>query len=117
VEITMLASTTTNEVAPMTTPERLTWDEICRRYPDEWVVVTEIQPVDEMDEMIETDETAELYGVCCVPIEDCTSVVIAHGTNRKSLSPEIKALQPHHPDLGSFFTGRLIPPAYELLVP
>ena len=52
-----------------------------------------------------------------MPIEDCTAVVVAHGKNRKSLSPEIKALQQHHPGLGAFFTGRLIPSAYELVVP
>lgn len=113
----MLANNTTNAVATMIAPERLTWDEICRRYPDEWVVVAEIQPVDETDEMNETDEMDEMEGVCCVPIEDCTAIVVAHGKNRKNLSPEIKALQQQYPGLGAFFTGRLIPPAYELLVP
>jgi len=116
----MLANTTTNAVATMTTPERLTWDEICQRYPDEWVVVAEIQPVDETDEtdeIDETDETDEMDGVCCVPIEDCTAVVIAHHKTRKEASPSVKEADKHYKEVGAFFTGRLIPPPYELLVP
>ena len=113
----MLASDTRNLSAPANAHERLTWDEICQRYPDEWVVVVEIQPVDRTYETDETDETDETADVCSVPIEDCTAVVVAHGKNRKSLSPAIKALQQHNPGLGAFFTGRLIPRAYELLVP
>jgi len=110
----MLANDTRSLPATMNAHERLTWDEICQRYPDEWVIVVAIQPVDPPNQM---DEGDEVDNVCCVPIEDCTAVVVAHGKNRKNLSPKIKALQQHHPGLGAFFTGRLIPPAYELVMP
>jgi len=113
----MLANDTRKTPTTMNAHERLTWEEMCRRYPDEWVVVVAIQPVDQPNQMDEGDEADEVDDVCCVPIEDCTAVVVAHGKNRKSLSLEIKALQPHHPGLGAFFTGRLIPPAYELVMP
>ena len=84
--------------------------------------VSTIQPVNEADQRDDGDDEATAADaddddVCSVPIEDCTAVVVAHGKDRRGLSPEIKALQPHHPGLGAFFTGRLIPPAYELLVP
>jgi hypothetical protein len=120
VKITVLANHTTNAAATMNAPERLTWDEICQRYPDEWVVLVKIQALDEAPDPDETDdeeEMDEMDDTCRAPIEECTAVVVAHGNNRKCLSPEIKALQTHHPGLGAFFTGRLIPPAYELLVP
>jgi hypothetical protein len=109
----MLASNPINTPATTNANERLTWPEICRRYPDEWVVVVEIQPVDEVGHSDELDED----GVRRVRIEECTAVAVAHGKNRKALSPQVKLLQQHHDDLGVFFTGRLIPPAYELRVP
>lgn len=88
----------------ITPPERLPWDEICRRYPDTWVVAVDSQRIDENDD---ADD---------VTIEFCTAVVIAHHKHRKALSPFIKAEQHRHDELGAYFTGRLIPPAYELVV-
>ncbi len=86
-------------------PERLTWDEICRRYPDIWVVAVDSKRIDETDE---ADE---------VGIEFRTALVIAHHKNRKCLSAFIKAEQHRYEDLGAYFTGRRIAPAYKLLVP
>jgi len=100
----MLANDTRNPPATMNAHERLTWDKICRRYPDEWVVLAEIERADETD----ADE---------VTIEFCTAVVIAHHKTRKEASPSVKAAFQRDIEVGSFFTGRLIPPAYELLVP
>ena len=79
--------------------ERLTWDEICRRYPDEWVVMAEIEWLNETDFEFET------------------ALVLAHHKTRKEVSPSVKAALRRWSGVGSFFTGRLVPPAYELLVP
>jgi hypothetical protein len=108
--MTMLAGDTnntpdTNQMPVTITPhERLTWDEICLRYPDTWVVAVSPKRIDETDD---ADD---------VTIEFCTTVVVAHHRNRKSLTPFIKAEQQRYEDLGTYFTGRLIPPAYELVV-
>jgi hypothetical protein len=105
VEITMLASDTSNTPATTNAHERLTWGEICQRHPDQWVVLVEFQRVDEMDD---ADD---------VPVELCTAMVIAHHKTRKAASPDVKAALQHGKEAGSFFTGRLIPPPYEILVP
>lgn len=78
-------------------PERLTWDEICQRYPETWVVAVDPQRIDPLED---ADE---------VSIELCSAIVIAHHKQRKQLSPFIKAVQAHHEDLGTYFTGPLGP--------
>lgn len=95
-DLTMLANDTHTATYR---PERLTWDEICQRYPDEWVVMAEIEWVNDMD------------------FEFRTALVLAHHKMRKDVSPSIKAALQRWSGVGSFFTGRLIPPAYELLAP
>jgi hypothetical protein len=97
----MLASDTSNTPVTITVHERLTWDEICQRYPDTWVVAVSPKRTDETDD---ADD---------VTIEFCTTVVIAHHKNRKSLTPFIKTEQHRHEELGTYFTGRLISPSYE----
>jgi hypothetical protein len=106
VEITMLANDTRDSPpATMNAHERLTWAEICQRYPDEWVVVVEIQPVDEMD------------GVDDVAIEFCTAVVIAHHKTRKEASPSVKAAFQRYDEVGKFWTGELVGSVPRFLVP
>jgi len=95
---------TTNASVTITAHERLTWDEICQRYPATWVVAVSPKRIDEADD---ADD---------VTIEFCTAVVVAHHKNRKSLTPFIKAEQHRYEELGTYFTGRLIPPAYEVVV-
>jgi hypothetical protein len=86
-----LPTTTTNE------HERLTWDEMCRRYPDEWVVIAEIDWVDEG----------------C--FEFSTALVVAHRKTRKEASPDVKQADKRYQEVGAFFTGRLVPPPYEVV--
>lgn len=106
----MLASDTSNTPITDNTPvtitvhERLTWDEICQRYPDAWVVAVSPKRIDETDD---ADD---------VTIEFCTAVVVAHHKNRKSLTPFIKTEQHRYEELGTYFTGRLISPSYELVM-
>jgi len=95
----MLANDTRNSPAAMNVHERLTWKEICQRYPDEWVVIAEMDWVEDG----------------C--FEFNTAFVLAHHKTRKEASPSIKEADEHYSEVGAFFTGRLVPPSYELLVP
>jgi len=103
----MLASDMSSTPVTITVPERLTWDEICQRYPDTWVVAVSPKRTDETDDADDADD---------VTIEFCTAVVIAHHKNRKSLTPFIKTEQRRYEELGTYFTGRLISPSYELVM-
>ena len=87
----------------ITAHERLTWDEICRRYPDTWVIAVSPQRIDVTDD---ADDVA---------IEFCTAVVVAHHKSRKRLTPFIKAKRHLYEELGTYFTGQLVPSAYELV--
>jgi len=99
VEITMLANDTRNAPATMHAHERLTWEEICQRYPDEWVVIAEMDWVEDG----------------C--FEFGTAFVFAHHKTRKEASPSVKEADKHYDEVGAFFTGRLVPPSCALLVP
>lgn len=111
---TMTSPATTSPTI-MNNHERLTWDEICRRYPDEWVVVVEIQPVNEIDEDASDDD--EMKDVRCGPIEECTSIVVAHHKTRKEASPSVREAMARYDEVGAFFTGRLVPWQYDGVVP
>ena len=67
--------------------ERLTWAQICERYPDEWVVMVETDWVNDRD------------------FEFGTTHVIGHYKTRKEASPHIKAAFQHYSEIGSFWTG------------
>jgi hypothetical protein len=72
--------------------ERLTWGEICLRFPDEWVVVTDAEWEDEGDSEFDT------------------AVVLGHYKQRKETSPHIKAAFLHHDEIGCYWTGALRDP-------
>jgi hypothetical protein len=73
--------------------ERLTWKQICERYPDEWVVLVDMD-WDEDDE-------------CDVSLTTGTALVVGHFKSRKEASPFIKAAFQHYNDIGSFWTGEV----------
>jgi len=66
---------------------RLTWDEICERFPDEWVVLSDA------DWMNETD------------FEFGSAEVIGHHKHRKDASPTMKAALERDQEVGCFWTG------------
>ena len=101
----MLANDTSNTPAAANAHARLTWDEIRQRYPDEWVVLVEIERADESDE---ADDMA---------IEFCTAVVIAHHKTRKAASPSVKAAFQRYEEVGKFWTGELKAPISRFTVP
>jgi hypothetical protein len=69
--------------------ERLSWKEICRRYPDRWVVVCNIDPDD--------DSSCDFQG----------ADVIAIFAARKEASPTMKALVAARRAAGCFWTGEI----------
>jgi hypothetical protein len=70
-------------------PERLCWTEVCKRYPDAWVVVTDIVWAEEGD------------------CDFASALVLGHYARRKEASPHIKAAFEHHDEVGSFWTGEI----------
>jgi len=70
--------------------ERLTWDEICARHPDRWVVLADIDWVNDTD------------------FEFTGAEIIATFEIRKAASPTIKALHAADREVGCFWTGELI---------
>ncbi|MDQ3341809.1 MAG: hypothetical protein M4D80_42220 [Myxococcota bacterium] len=72
--------------------ERLTWDEICARYPDRWVALADIAWVNDTD------------------FEFTGAEVIATFAARKEASPTMKALHAaSRQSVGCFWTGELVP--------
>jgi len=69
--------------------EQLTWDEICERFPDEWVVLVDTSWVNEQD------------------FEFGTARVVAHHKRRKDASPAVKAAFQNHDEVGCFWTGAI----------
>ncbi|MCI0637013.1 MAG: hypothetical protein L0206_24320 [Actinobacteria bacterium] len=69
--------------------ERLTWDEICHRYPDRWVVLAGIDWVNDSD--------FEFGGAEVVDAFD----------RRKDASPTMKALLAGDREVGCFWTGEI----------
>ncbi|HEX2570540.1 MAG TPA: hypothetical protein VH877_13375 [Polyangia bacterium] len=80
----------TTEPASTQAPERLTWEEICARYPDEWVVLTEIDFIEEDDE------------------EFRTAVVLDHSKKRGEALRRV--VLPEGCCFAHFYTGPLFPP-------
>jgi len=76
--------------------ERMTWKEICERYPDEWVVLVETQWVNDTD------------------FDFGTAIVLGHFKSRKEASPHIKAAFQRYQEVGSFWTGEFRVPRFGL---
>ena len=69
--------------------ELLTWKEICKRYPEQWVALVE------MDWNEETDEFT-------------VARVAGHGTTRRAPFDQMRAAGLQYEDVGHFFTGRVV---------
>jgi hypothetical protein len=77
--------------------EPLTWDEICARYPDEWVVLVEVDWVNDTD------------------FDFRSARVAGHGKRRKDPLDQARPLQDRFPSMGHFFTGPICAPLLPLL--
>jgi hypothetical protein len=79
--------------------ERFTWDQICERFPDEWVVLVETDWVNDRD------------------FEFGTALVLGHYKRRKEASPHIKAAFAQYPEIGCFWTGEIRGPIPRFIAP
>ena len=73
-------------------PERLTWKQICKRHPDEWVMLIEVDWVNDTDFDFET------------------AVVVGHSRIRREALFGSRPFRQHVKEAGIFFTGKPIPP-------
>jgi hypothetical protein len=89
---------TSSQVATETV-ERVTWHEICERYPDQWVTLVDIAWVNETD------------------FEFDTAIAIGHGARRKDALAQARALLDRYPGFGCYFTGRIRGPQRDYATP
>ncbi len=77
--------------------ERLSWKEICARYPDEWVMVAEIRPDDDQ----------------CVDFH--SALVLGHHPRRKEAHRSMRDVLARYGSCGCFFTGKIraLPPRFQ----
>jgi hypothetical protein len=81
--------------------ERLSWAEICARYPDEWVVVVDMKwPNDDIDE-------GELE----------SAIVLGHTKSRGDVLRETRHLRGEQDFSGHFFTGPIVAPCLSFRLP
>lgn len=79
--------------------ERLTWRQICSHFPNEWVVLVDIDR--------RNGRNSE-FG---------TAVVIGHYKHRKEASPHIKAAFEHYSQIACFWTGEIRGPIPRFIIP
>lgn len=83
----------TNTLPAHEVTELLTWEEICRRYPDQWVALVDMDWDDETDEFT-------------------IARVAGYGATRKTPFDMMRrAGRGDNEDVGHFYTGRLVPHA------
>jgi hypothetical protein len=77
--------------APSLVPavERLTWSQICARFPDEWVVLVDADWVDDHN------------------FQFGTAMVFAHRKDRRKATADLGAACSEYQNVGCFFTGRI----------
>jgi hypothetical protein len=86
-----------NSDAPTEVSEPLTWKQICERYPEAWVVLVEVDWVNDTD------------------FDFRSARVAGHGTTRKEPLVQARPLRDRYPSMGHFFTGRIRAPLVPLL--
>ena len=69
--------------------EPLTWQEICARYPNEWVVLVEVDWIDEDDKDFRFARVA------------------GHGKTRREPLVQARSVWPRYGEIAHFFTGRI----------
>lgn len=74
-------------------PERLTWDEICRRFPDAWVVLADADWANETD------------------FDFASAELLGHHARRRDASPDVKAARAAGREVGCFWTGEVRGPS------
>jgi hypothetical protein len=80
-------------------PERMTWDEICRRFPNEWVVLVGTDWRDDHN------------------FEFGNAHVFAHRESRSEATKDMGMACRSFENVGCFFTGRVRGPIPRFIVP
>lgn len=83
--------------------EPLTWARICERYPDEWVVLVEV-------DWVEKDEDNLTF-------EFHSARVATHGPTRREPLMQAKPLRARYPEMAHYFTGQVRAPLYGFHAP
>jgi hypothetical protein len=76
-----------------TISEPLSWEEICKRYPDEWVCLVEIDRPEPQN------------------FEFRTARVVGHGKTRRAPLEQARPWREHYKVIGHYFAERLEPRA------
>lgn len=77
--------------------EPLSWNEICERFPEEWVAVVDIEWVNDRD------------------FDFRSARVAGHGKKRREPMQQAASLWSSYPEIGHFYTGRVRAPMAPLL--
>jgi hypothetical protein len=91
---------TAAEALAPTISEPLTWDEICARYPDEWVCLVE------MDFLHPNG------------LDFRTARVVGHGRTRQAPFDQASPWRARYEEIGHFYTGRIVerPPRHVVII-
>lgn len=68
-------------------PEPLTWEQICERYPDEWVCLVDFDDINDTD------------------LEFRTARVVGHGKTRREPYDQARPWLVRYEEVGHFLTG------------
>jgi len=79
-------------IEPESLTELMTWEQICQRYPDQWVALVEM----DWDNEIDWFTVARVAG---------------HGTTRRAPFEQMRVAGLYYKAIGHFFTGRIRPHA------
>lgn len=79
---------------PLTEP--LTWQQICERFPDQWVALVDMDWDDEIDDFT-------------------MARVAGHGTTRRAPFEQMRAAGLSYETVGHFYTGRVRPHAIDFV--
>jgi hypothetical protein len=91
------------DIAAVNLSEALTWTQICERYPDQWVVLVEV-------DWVEKDEDNLTF-------EFHSARVATHGSTRREPLMQARPLRARYPEMAHYFTGQLRTPVCGLFVP
>jgi hypothetical protein len=84
-------------MSDVTISDPMTWPDICERYPEQWVVLVEVDWVNDTD------------------FDFRSARVAGHGKTRREPLLQARPLRDRYPSMGHFFTGRIRAPLIPLL--
>jgi hypothetical protein len=98
-----MAAMTDIETAAANVSEALTWTQICESYPDQWVVLVEV-------DWVEKDEDNLTF-------EFHSARVAGHGATRRKPLLQARPQRARYAEMAHYFTGEIRLPLCGLFVP